>query len=40
MTLRPKGALNAKKITGGQESSPSCNKETVGNTLIFLIDTH
>ena len=31
MTLRPRGALNSKRMTGDQETAPPCNKETVGN---------
>lgn len=37
MTLRARGTLNTKKMTGSQGTSPSCNKETVGIkvTLTF-----
>ena len=35
-TLRPKGSLDVKKINGHQESTPSCNKETVGMSSSTL----
>ena len=34
MTLRPRGLLNAKKLTGSQVTEPTCNKETVGNRRL------
>ena len=34
MMLRPRGKLNTKKITGSQETTPTCNKETVGKFLL------
>lgn len=38
MTLRPRGGLlNSKKITGTQDYVPTCNKDTTGIIVMFLI---
>ena len=38
MVLRPRGKLNTKKIDGGQEKVPSCNKETVGKNITIQVN--